>query len=241
MSTISATGSALGPQDDRPLTEQEFQLLQRLLSDPFSIPLAFKTWLVSYLSGSDLTLPISAVLGLTNLLGITGAGTGSLGILPAGIILPYGGPAAPTGSKMCDGASYSRAIEKRLFDAIGTSYGAADGAHFNVPDILGRTLVGVGSHADVNLLNRNDGLPVSQRRPKHQHSPHTHNISLLTWYANTFTPPGFATPGALAGQDGRNSYYDEAHQTAGANGGVADASAPMDAPAFVTTNFIIIA
>jgi hypothetical protein len=57
--------SALGRIDDRPLTDAEQKLLSRLLSDPFSIPITFKTWMVSYLESSDMTLPISSIQGLS--------------------------------------------------------------------------------------------------------------------------------------------------------------------------------
>ncbi len=44
---------------------------------------------------------------------------------------------------MCDGTSYLRASYAALFSAIGTAYGAADGSHFNVPDLRGQFLRGV--------------------------------------------------------------------------------------------------
>jgi hypothetical protein len=62
----ASTGGAGGSGgDDRPLTDSEFQLVQRLFSDPFSFPLSFKTWLVSYLEASDMILPQSSVEGLS--------------------------------------------------------------------------------------------------------------------------------------------------------------------------------
>lgn len=177
---IRSEQGRLGAADDRPLTDQEYQLLQRLLADPFSFPIQFKTWLVSYLEGSDLTLPISAILGLQALLGITGAGSGALGILPAGIILPYGGAAAPVGTLMCDGASYLNTDQPRLFSAIGTRYGG-DATHFNTPDLVGRFLLGIGTHAEVNAPNKNDGLPAGSRTPRHASTPndpgHAHGVS----------------------------------------------------------------
>lgn len=177
-------GSALGPADDRPLNEQEYQLLQRLLSDPFSFPAPFKAWLISYLETSDMNLPISAINGLAGILGIAGigGGGGALSILPAGIILPFGGAAAPNGSKLCDGAAYNTTTEARLFAAIGYRYGGA-GASFSVPDYRGRSPVGVGTHADVNALGKSDGLPASSRTPRHSHTvsvsdpTHNHGVS----------------------------------------------------------------
>ena len=49
---------------EKPLTDEERALLQRLLSDPFSIPQQFKTWLVAYLEGSDMLLARSSIQGL---------------------------------------------------------------------------------------------------------------------------------------------------------------------------------
>ena len=65
-------------------------------------------------------------------------------VVPTGAMLPYGGAAAPSGWLLCDGASYLRADHAALFAIIGTAYGAADGTHFNVPDMRGRSPVGAG-------------------------------------------------------------------------------------------------
>lgn len=64
--------------------------------------------------------------------------------VPAGVVFPFAGPstAVPPGWLYCNGASVLRAQYPRLFAAIGTAYGAADGTHFNVPDMAGRTWVG---------------------------------------------------------------------------------------------------
>lgn len=63
-------------------------------------------------------------------------------IAPAGVILPYGGTTAPTGWLVCDGTSYPRLTYPDLYKSIGTSFGTADGTHFNVPDFRGRFLRG---------------------------------------------------------------------------------------------------
>jgi hypothetical protein len=57
---------------------------------------------------------------------------------PAGSILMYGAGSAPSGWLLCNGASYLRATYAALFAVIGTTFGAADGTHFNVPDFTGR-------------------------------------------------------------------------------------------------------
>jgi len=66
--------------------------------------------------------------------------------MPAGAVLPFAGSAAPTGFLMCDGSSKVRADYPDLFAAIGTAFGAADGSHFNLPDMRGRTAIGAGAN-----------------------------------------------------------------------------------------------
>lgn len=63
-------------------------------------------------------------------------------ITPVGAILDYAGASAPAGWLLCYGQSLLRADYADLFTAIGTVYGAADGTHFNVPDLRGRIAAG---------------------------------------------------------------------------------------------------
>jgi microcystin-dependent protein len=210
-----------GPADTRPLNDQEFQMVQRLFSDPLSFPLEFKAWLVSYLETSDLSLPMNAVLGLQKTLGISGAGQGTLGIFPAGLILPYGGDVAPTGSYVCDGSTYDRTTDARLFNAIGVKYGAPDGNTFNVPDLRGRVPAGKGTHSSVATLGLNDGMALASRTPIHRTSD-----------------KGFTNAGVAAGSD-ENVLVDT-----GAEQGIhhhgPDSGTPVDTPAFQVVNFIIV-
>ena len=78
----------------------------------------------------------------------TGDGSGLTSVFPVGVILPYGGAVAPTGWHLCDGTSLVRTgTYGALFTAIGTAYGAADGSHFNLPDLRGRFLRGTDNGA----------------------------------------------------------------------------------------------
>jgi microcystin-dependent protein len=204
--------------------------LQRLLSDPFSLPVQFKTWLVSYLESSDMSLPMSAIHGLTAMLGISGVGSGTLGIFPAGLILPYGGLTAPTGALLCDGSPVSRTGQLRLYTAIGTTYGVGDGSTtFNVPDLRGRVPVGKGSHTDVDTLGKTEvGVTLPNRRPKHRHSPHVHS-----------TQQGNGAWGSTMMAGGSN--LQTSVNTTAVDGGSGNANDSLDAPAFAVLNFIIIA
>jgi len=234
--------SRIGAQDDRPLSDQEYGLVQRLFSDPFSFPLAFKAWLVGYLESSDMSLPMSSVLGLQSTLGITGAGQGTLGTLPAGLIFPYGGSTAPTGSLLCDGASYAKTLQTRLWNAIGYQYGGSEASgQFNVPDLRERVPVGRGNLAAHDSLGDTEGLPLGQRGTSHNHT--VRDLGHQHTQANDVVQGGtipYPTPGSSAG-----TFGDTATGTTDSRGtgiGVGPGgSAPNDTPAFITINFIIVA
>lgn len=63
-----------------------------------------------------------------------------------GEVVTWAGNSAPSSKWLeCDGASYLRTDWPDLFNIIGDTYGAADGSHFNVPDMRGRAVLGVGT------------------------------------------------------------------------------------------------
>lgn len=74
-------------------------------------------------------------------------------ILPAGVIVPYGGSVAPDNWLLCDGQAVNRTTYAALFAVISTTYGVGDGATtFNVPNFLGRTVVGAGAGTTAETL-----------------------------------------------------------------------------------------
>jgi microcystin-dependent protein len=63
--------------------------------------------------------------------------------MPVGVVLPYGGPSAPTGWLLCYGQAVSRTTYATLFALIGTSFGVGNGTStFNLPDLRGRMPIG---------------------------------------------------------------------------------------------------
>jgi len=63
-----------------------------------------------------------------------------------GEIIAYAGSASPFPNWLpCDGASLLRADYPDLFSVIGVTYGAVDGTHFNLPNLISRVVVGAGS------------------------------------------------------------------------------------------------
>lgn len=96
-------------------------------------------------SNYSLTLP-AALPGVTSAVNVDPSGNISFvvgGSVPSGSVIMYGGTVIPSGYLICDGASYLISsfpdLSAVLFDS-GTgnyAYGAADGTHFNVPDMRG--------------------------------------------------------------------------------------------------------
>ena len=68
--------------------------------------------------------------------------TGIEGI-PTATIVPWSTSSVPTGFLECDGAAVSRSTYATLFAAVGTTYGAGDGAStFNVPNLADNVAMG---------------------------------------------------------------------------------------------------
>lgn len=90
--------------------------------------------------------------------------------LPAGDIIWSAATSRP-GSLLANGTAVSRQTYSRLFDAIGTTYGAGDGSStFNLPDIQGRVPVGRGGSGFSTLGATGGSTSVN----------HSHNLSSTT-------------------------------------------------------------
>ena len=159
------------------------------------------------------------------------SGSSAVGVT-TGVIEMYAGSTAPTGYLICDGAAVSRSTYSALFGVCSTTYGSGDTlTTFNVPDMRGRTAVGLGTNAAVNTLNNNDGVAVANRRPQHRHTPHNHNISNITTTDTTITVGSVATGGSGGG------YTPQSVTSKDGGSGVATDS--LDAPAYIVINYII--
>jgi phage-related tail fiber protein len=136
--------------------------------------------------------------------------------VPLGSVLPYAGTAAPNANwLLCDGSAISRATYQTLFNLVGTTYGAGDGATtFNVPDLrqrfpLGKAAAGTGStlgstggsidHSHAISGATGATAPGTDSQGAHTHggttgseSAHTHTFSVTSDIA-TITTLGFDT------------------------------------------------
>ena len=96
-------------------------------------------------------------------------------VSPVGTIMIYSGTTVPTGYMIADGSSLSRTDYPELYKVLGTTYGSADSTHFNLPNLSGRTVVGLStSDNDFKTLGQTGGeknvtLTVSQL-PSHTHT-----------------------------------------------------------------------
>lgn len=73
------------------------------------------------------------------------------------LAIPYS--TIPTGYLKCDGSSLLKTDYAELFKKIGTTYGAADDYHFNIPNYQGVFLRGYGGSAASLGTRQAQGLP----------------------------------------------------------------------------------
>lgn len=99
--------------------------------------------------------------------------------LPVGTIIPYASETLPEGYMICDGRALSRSEYSKLFQAIGTFFGAGDGSTtFNIPNLKGKVPVGLnGNDTAFDTLGETGGEKTHtltvQEMPEHSHSLNT--------------------------------------------------------------------
>ena len=116
--------------------------------------------------------------------------------MPVGAVAPYAGNQVPSGWLQCNGAAVSRTAYADLFAAIGTVFGAGDGAlTFNLPDLRNEFIRGTGP---ARPLGTKQAAAIAAHNHEiidtgHTHvtvasvASHFHSISLATTYAGGAT------------------------------------------------------
>jgi len=117
-------------------------------------------------------------------------------LLPAGVIVPYGGTSVPDGWLACNGQSVDRSDYPELFAAISTAYGEPSGTQFRIPDFRGRFLRGTNtffgaSGLDPDAASRtamntggNTGDAVGSVQDD-EFEAHTHDVNIVDQEAGT--------------------------------------------------------
>ena len=90
-------------------------------------------------------LVVTSTTNVPNLNADTVDGMHGSEVAPVGSMTMFAGSAAPGGWLICDGSSLLRTSYAALFTVIGTTFGTVDGTHFTLPDMRGRTPLGVGT------------------------------------------------------------------------------------------------
>ena len=106
------------------------------------------------------------------------------GFLPVGVIMPFGGVAAPAGNwLLCDGSAKSTTTYPTLFNVLGYRYGGSGGT-FNVPDMKGRFPIGKDTaQTEFSEVGKKGGtftvpVPLHSHTMAHTHEHvHTHTIA----------------------------------------------------------------
>jgi microcystin-dependent protein len=102
-------------------------------------------------------------------------------LVPAGTVSQTARATAPPGYLLCDGSAVSRTTYARLFDAIGTAYGAGNNSTtFNIPNLQGRVPVGRdSSQSEFDVLGEVGGAKThtltTAQMPSHTHTQNAHN------------------------------------------------------------------
>lgn len=161
-----------------------------------------------------------------------------------GLIVPVAFNFAPNGWLICNGAQLPLSNYQALFSLIGTTYGGNGTSNFNLPDLRGRTIVGVGKLTNGGTYNIGSQLGSEAVTLKAANLPaHTHT---LTVNANS-TAQNMATPSSsvMLGGGGTPNIYSTtaADSNMGAGSmmiGNYGASLPLDIRnPYLTMNYII--
>ena len=102
---------------------------------------------------------------------------GTMSHVPTGTIIMYTNSIAPTGFFLCNGSAVSRTTYSKLFSVLGTTYGSGDNSTtFNVPDLRGRSPLGLGQGIGLTNRNLNDKVGsethtlTTSEMPSHNHT-----------------------------------------------------------------------
>lgn len=104
-------------------------------------------------------------------------------LLPTGLVMPFAGTGTPSGWLLCNGSQISRSTYADLYAVFGpNAFGTDTDSLFYLPDLRGRTLIGVGTAASGASLTGVRGVVQganggTQALSASNLPTHTHSIS----------------------------------------------------------------
>jgi microcystin-dependent protein len=130
-------------------------------------------------------------------------------VLPVGMLLAWAGANAPSPEWLiANGAAVSRTTYAALFAYLGTSFGAGNGSTtFNLPDMRGRTPVGVNTSNGYTASLANDGIAQNVRGPKHGHGIGSVGITTDGDHIHFYAGPGDPAYNSVAAGEGPDHAY----------------------------------
>ena len=120
-----------------------------------------------------------------------------------GDLKAHAGAAVEAGWLTADGRAVSRKVYAALYAAIGTGWGAGDGATtFNLPDYTDRMILGVSATRPLGTIGGEAETELEmQHMPEHDHQP----ITGRAYYSGFGTTLGWNGSHGIAGAWGSNS------------------------------------
>lgn len=150
-------------------------------------------------------------------------------LMPTAVVLPYAGTSAPTGFLMCNGAAVSRTTYARLFNVIGTTFGAGDSSTtFNVPDLRQKYPMGVAASGTGNALGDTFGSI------NHTHGAGSFAVSGTT--SSTAVPHTHSLGGATDSDGAHSHTFSDSFTTGGPSGDIGRGTGVSTAASSVHTH-----
>jgi microcystin-dependent protein len=117
-------------------------------------------------------------------------------LVPVGTVIDFAGPTPPPSYLPADGRSLPRASYPALFAALGTSWGAVDGASFNLPDLRGRATISQGTGPGLSARGLGQvGGEEAHALTWPENGPHYHNVTINDPTHAHDCYPGISDPG----------------------------------------------